>query len=56
MPCSCGSPFLALERIDGRCDDIFIGISEVDHSEIFIFQISLEEQFCLHLVTFKNLK
>ncbi len=28
---------LALERIDGRCDDIFIGISEVDHSEIFIF-------------------
>ena len=36
-PCSCGSPFLALERIDGRCDDIFIGISEVDHSEIFIF-------------------
>ena len=37
MPCSCGSPFLALERIDGRCDDIFIGISEVDHSEIFIF-------------------
>ncbi|MCR8844123.1 adenylate cyclase [Paenibacillus sp. SC116] len=35
--CSCGSPFLALERIDGRCDDIFIGISEWDNSEISIF-------------------
>ncbi len=22
-PCRCGSPFLALERIEGRCDDIF---------------------------------
>ncbi|PFA18699.1 MULTISPECIES: F390 synthetase-related protein [Bacillus cereus group] len=35
--CACGSPFLALERIDGRCDDIFIGISELDKSEISIF-------------------
>ncbi|MGE7635250.1 F390 synthetase-related protein [Bacillus paramycoides] len=35
--CLCGSPFLALERIDGRCDDIFIGISELDNSEISIF-------------------
>lgn len=23
--CPCGSPFLALERIDGRCDDLFYG-------------------------------
>lgn len=22
-PCRCGSPFLALERIEGRCDDVF---------------------------------
>lgn len=22
-PCACGSPFLALERIEGRCDDVF---------------------------------
>ena len=24
-PCPCGSPFLALDRIDGRCDDLFYG-------------------------------
>jgi putative adenylate-forming enzyme len=24
-PCPCGSHFLALERIDGRCDDLFYG-------------------------------
>lgn len=24
-PCPCGSPYLALQRIDGRCDDIFYG-------------------------------
>ncbi|MBD8499884.1 F390 synthetase-related protein [Paenibacillus arenosi] len=36
-PCSCGSPFIALERIDGRCDDIFIGRSEWDNREISIF-------------------
>lgn len=35
--CTCGSPFLALERIDGRCDDIFIGINELDKSEVSIF-------------------
>ncbi|TVX91850.1 F390 synthetase-related protein [Paenibacillus agilis] len=35
--CSCGSLFLALERIDGRCDDIFIGRSELDNREISIF-------------------
>lgn len=27
-PCPCGSHFLALERIDGRCDDIFHGVHE----------------------------
>ncbi|WP_028596717.1 F390 synthetase-related protein [Paenibacillus assamensis] len=35
--CTCGSPFLALERIDGRCDDIFIGRSELDNREVSIF-------------------
>lgn len=27
-PCPCGSHYLALERIDGRCDDIFYGKSK----------------------------
>lgn len=37
MMCACGSPFLALERIDGRCDDIFIGINKCDKSEVSLF-------------------
>ena len=35
--CSCGSPFLALERIDGRCDDIFIGLEKETDNSIQIF-------------------
>ncbi|WP_110930104.1 F390 synthetase-related protein [Paenibacillus bouchesdurhonensis] len=30
-PCPCGSPFLALESIEGRCDDIFYGYSLHDN-------------------------
>lgn len=37
QPCSCGSPFLALERIDGRCDDIFIGRRKEGAKEISLF-------------------
>lgn len=36
-PCSCGSPFLALERIDGRCDDIFTGLEKTTSNTIQIF-------------------
>ncbi|WP_066290633.1 F390 synthetase-related protein [Bacillus sp. FJAT-29937] len=32
-PCPCGSHFLALERIDGRCDDIFYG-KQADSGEL----------------------
>lgn len=37
QPCACGSPFLALERIDGRCDDIFIGRGKTTAKEISLF-------------------
>lgn len=37
QPCSCRSPFLALERIDGRCDDIFIGRRKKSAKEISLF-------------------
>lgn len=37
QPCSCGSPFLALERIDGRCDDVFIGRGKTTAKEISLF-------------------
>lgn len=37
QPCSCGSPFLALERIDGRCDDVFIGRRKTTAQEISLF-------------------
>lgn len=36
-PCPCGSPFLALERIDGRCDDLFYGIHEKNGELIPLF-------------------
>ena len=37
-PCPCGSHFLALERIDGRCDDIFYGVNEQEEgTEHMIF-------------------
>ncbi|WNS75029.1 adenylate cyclase [Bacillus sp. DTU_2020_1000418_1_SI_GHA_SEK_038] len=32
-PCPCGSHYLALERIDGRCDDIFYG-KQADSGEL----------------------
>ncbi len=31
-PCPCGSPFTAIERIEGRCDDIFIATNSGDSS------------------------
>jgi len=37
QPCSCGSPFLALERIDGRCDDVFIGRRKTTAQEMSLF-------------------
>ncbi|MBP3041587.1 adenylate cyclase [Bacillaceae bacterium Marseille-Q3522] len=36
-PCPCGSPFLALERIDGRCDDLFYGEKESNRDLVTIF-------------------
>ncbi len=35
--CPCNSPFTALERIDGRCDDIFIGQEKDTNCTIPIF-------------------
>lgn len=37
QPCPCKSPFLALERIDGRCDDIFVGRDADSGKTITIF-------------------
>lgn len=37
QPCSCGLPFLALERIDGRCDDVFIGRGKTTDKEVSLF-------------------
>lgn len=36
-PCPCGSHFLALERIDGRCDDIFFGIHKQTGEKHMLF-------------------
>ncbi|WP_226526767.1 F390 synthetase-related protein [Metabacillus niabensis] len=36
-PCPCGSHFLALERIDGRCDDIFYGVHEQTGEQHMLF-------------------
>ncbi len=36
-PCPCGSHFLALERIDGRCDDIFYGIHKQTGKKHMLF-------------------
>ncbi|WP_394184858.1 F390 synthetase-related protein [Metabacillus halosaccharovorans] len=36
-PCPCGSHFLALERIDGRCDDIFHGVHEQTGKKHMLF-------------------
>ncbi|HZH60808.1 MAG TPA: F390 synthetase-related protein [Metabacillus sp.] len=36
-PCPCGSHFLALERIDGRCDDIFYGVHEETGKKHMLF-------------------
>ncbi|MFV2045736.1 F390 synthetase-related protein [Metabacillus sp. YM-086] len=35
--CPCGSHFLALERIDGRCDDLFYGKKLLTNEEICLF-------------------
>ncbi|MDA1675160.1 F390 synthetase-related protein [Bacillus cereus group sp. TH152-1LC] len=37
QPCRCNSPFLALERIDGRCDDMFFGFKKDSNETITIF-------------------
>lgn len=37
QPCPCGSPFTAIERIEGRCDDIFYATgSRVDEDEALV--------------------
>ncbi|WP_312473407.1 F390 synthetase-related protein [Neobacillus sp.] len=36
-PCPCGSHFLALERIDGRCDDLFYGLHKKSGELIPLF-------------------
>lgn len=36
-PCLCGSHFLALERIDGRCDDIFYGVHKHTEKKHMLF-------------------
>ncbi|WP_226665502.1 F390 synthetase-related protein [Metabacillus litoralis] len=36
-PCPCGSPFLALDRIDGRCDDLFYGYKNNSNDRSIIF-------------------
>ena len=33
-PCPCGSPFTAIERIEGRCDDIFFAAGNDSDSEL----------------------
>ncbi|QMV39806.1 F390 synthetase-related protein [Cohnella cholangitidis] len=34
LPCPCGSPFTAIERIEGRCDDIFYATRDDAHGEL----------------------
>lgn len=36
-PCSCGSAFMALERIDGRSDDLFYGYNKHSGEKVPIF-------------------
>ncbi|MGK9253027.1 F390 synthetase-related protein [Paenibacillus humicus] len=36
-PCPCGSPFLAIERIEGRCDDMFAFPSVSGDRQVLIF-------------------
>ncbi|MBM7603189.1 putative adenylate-forming enzyme [Metabacillus crassostreae] len=35
--CPCGSPYLALERIDGRCDDLFWGLKNTSSDICTLF-------------------
>ena len=36
-PCPCGSPLMAIETIEGRCDDIFIFLAQNQHKPITVF-------------------
>ncbi|MFP3123435.1 adenylate cyclase [Ectobacillus funiculus] len=56
QPCSCGSPFLALERIDGRCDDVFIGRGKTTTKEISLFPDFIRRAVMLAAVDIEEFK